>query len=95
MRATIRQYNAMQVVLNEDQFGPLDNDSVIIVIQVICTMCAYRVDLFMINIHFRVDPTGSLPNHVPSPFNYKPSTSTQHRAELADLLARFLRRGDK
>lgn len=34
MRASIRHYNAMQVVLNEDQFGPLENDSVIIVIQV-------------------------------------------------------------
>lgn len=34
MRASIRNYNAMQVVLNEDQYGPLDNDSVIIVVQV-------------------------------------------------------------
>lgn len=34
MRASIQHYNALQVVLNEDQFGPLDNDSVIIVVQV-------------------------------------------------------------
>lgn len=39
MRATIRHYNAMQMVLNEDQFGPLDNDSVIIVVQVFNFAC--------------------------------------------------------
>lgn len=30
----IARYNDMQVVLNEDQFGSLQNDSVIIVVQV-------------------------------------------------------------
>lgn len=30
----IAKYNELQVVLNEDTFGPLQNDSVIIVVQV-------------------------------------------------------------
>lgn len=34
MQRSIARYNAMQFVINEDIFGPLDNDSVIIVVQV-------------------------------------------------------------
>lgn len=34
MQRAIRHYNELQMVLNEDQFGPLENDSVIIVVQV-------------------------------------------------------------
>lgn len=34
MQRAIKHYNELQMVLNEDQFGPLENDSVIIVVQV-------------------------------------------------------------
>lgn len=34
IKRQIIRYNDMQLVLNEDAFGPLQNDSVIIVIQV-------------------------------------------------------------
>lgn len=34
MRRNIVRYNELQSVLNEDLFGPLQNDSVIIVVQV-------------------------------------------------------------
>jgi len=34
IKRQIIRYNEMQLVLNEDTFGPLQNDSVIIVIQV-------------------------------------------------------------
>lgn len=34
MRRNIARYNELQSVLNEDLFGPLQNDSVIIVVQV-------------------------------------------------------------
>lgn len=34
MRRSILRYNDLQSVLNEDLFGPLQNDSVIIVVQV-------------------------------------------------------------
>lgn len=68
IQASIRDYNAMQVVLNQDQFGTLDNDSVIIVIQVnrtsvkllqftkefYCFLCVY---------------SGAHPINVPSPSN--------------------------
>lgn len=34
MRQFIRRYNELQSILNEDIFGPLENDSVLIVVQV-------------------------------------------------------------
>lgn len=36
IRRQINRYNEMQTILNEDAFGPLQNDSVIIVVQVMC-----------------------------------------------------------
>lgn len=35
----IARYNEMQMVLNEDQFGPLQNNSVIIIVQVSRLKC--------------------------------------------------------
>lgn len=35
IKQSIARYNDAQMVLNEDQFGPLLNDSVIVVVQVI------------------------------------------------------------
>lgn len=78
----------MQVVLNEDQFGPLDNDSVILVIQVSAfIVVVYRIDIKL----GQLISTGAHPNHVPSSLNYKPSPGQVYRTQSADLLARFLR----
>lgn len=41
MQRNIARYNELQSVLNEDLFGPLQNDSVIIVIQVSTTLVFY------------------------------------------------------
>lgn len=47
MLRNIARYNELQSVLNEDLFGPLQNDSVIIVVQVnkmipcFCRFCSY------------------------------------------------------
>lgn len=75
----------MQLVLNEDAFGPLQNDSVIIVIQV-----SRQPKLDTISLHSFLSPAGAYENQLPTSFDCQPRAGTRHFQDFAGILARLL-----
>lgn len=44
----IIHYNSAQTVLNEEKFGPLQDDTIVMVIQVILCVCHFRICIIFV-----------------------------------------------
>lgn len=83
----IQRYNNLQSILNEDIFGPLQIDSVIILVQVKYAITTLNSKM---SITKHIHHIGSYTNHIFETLDCKLRTSTKYIEDFIDIFTRLL-----